>query len=127
MAKQQRSLYEGAPGILMDRIHEVEALLANSKIKTGENASWNFWKKTSEIMMYAWEYMQSLNWAIKELNQVRSENTYLRERCQRVEQENLIYRTIRTCLINGDLQEKTEIVKMMMDIGIEKMEGIYRD
>jgi len=113
--------------MLMDRIHEVEALLANSKIKTGENASWKFWKKTSEIMMYAWEYMQSLNWALKELYQLRSENNYLRERCQKVEQENLIYRTIRKCLINGDLQEKTEIVKMMMDIGIEKMEGIYRD
>ena len=85
MAKLQRSLYEGAPGMLMDRIHEVNSLLANSELKTGQTESWKFWKKTSDIMKYAWDYMQNLNWVLKENYALKEENSYLRAALAQVE------------------------------------------
>ena len=75
------TIYEGAPELLMNRIHEVEAMLTNYKIKTGENDSWKFWKRTSDIMKFAWDYMQDLAWVIKE-------NYQLKQRCAWLESWN---------------------------------------
>ena len=120
-------MYLGAPGMLMDRIHVVREILSKSKLQNGETASWKSWNKTADIMMYAWEYMQSLNWVLKDNHQLRGENAYMRERLAIVEAEVNIYRTIRTCVIEDNIEEKTEVVKLFMDIGIEKIEGIFRD
>jgi len=121
------TMYMGAPGMLMDRIHVVREILSKSKLQNGETASWKSWNKTADIMMYAWEYMQSLNWVLKDNHQLRGENAYMRERLAIVEAEVNIYRTIRTCVIEDNIEEKIEVVKLFMDIGIEKIEGIFRD
>jgi hypothetical protein len=69
MAKSQidqHTMYDGAPEMLINRVFEVEALLATSKLKTGETESWKFWKKTSDIMKYSWDYMRSFEWLLRE-------------------------------------------------------------
>ena len=78
-------------------------------------------------MMYAWHYMQQLNYAIKDNEQLRGQNNYLRDKNAILEAENNVYRTIQTCVLNGDLEEKIQVVKCIMEIGIDKLEGIYSE
>jgi len=127
MAKLQRSLYEGAPGMLMDRIHEVNALLANSLLKTGQTESWKFWNRTSDIMKFAWDYMQNLNWVIKENYQLTSENVYLRDRLIQTEIRLNEYQTIHELKLMGTFEQRVELVDKLIESGVDKKEGIFRD
>lgn len=127
MAKIQRSLYEGAPGMLMDRIHEVNALLESSKLKTGETESWKFWKRTSDIMKFSWDYMQNLNWLLREVYHLRSENTYLRDQLRESQEEIYQYSCIRQMKLTGVFEQRVDAVGKMMEFGVDNIEGITRD
>jgi len=127
MAKIQRSLYEGAPGMLMDRIHEVNALLESSKLKTGETESWKFWKRTSDIMKFSWDYIQNLNWLLREVYHLRSENTYLRDQLRESQEEIYQYTCIRHMKLTGVFEQRVDAVEKMMEYGVDNIEGITRD
>ena len=126
MAKIQRSLYEGAPGILMDRIHEVNALLANSQLKTGQTESWKFWKRTSDIMKYAWDYMQNLNWVLKENYALKEENLYLRAALAHKREINMHISVLTHLKLTGEFDERVKLVDEIMALGVNDLGGIFR-
>ncbi len=117
MAKSQidqHTTYDGAPEMLINRVFEVEALLATSKLKTGETESWKFWKKTSDIMKYSWDYMRSFEWLLRENTQLRQENQYLRARNEHLEHINLSIIILRRAKIQGNFDETVEFVNELM-------------
>jgi len=127
MTNRQKSMYMGAPGMLMDRIHEVNALLANSLIKTGETDSYKFWKRTCDIMKYAWDYMQNLNWVIRENEHLRLRCEYLEARLIKAERLNDAYEIIRELKLQGVFEQRVQVVDTFMELALDKTEGVYRD
>ena len=127
MAKLQRSLYEGAPGMLMDRIHEVNALLANSELKTGQTESWKFWKRTSDVMKFAWDYMQNLNWVLKENYAQKEEILYLRDALAHEREINLQISMIVQMKLTGVFDERVKLVNEVMAHDLKDLGGIFRD
>ena len=126
MAKLQSSLYEGAPGMLMDRIHEVNALLESSKLKTGETEPWKFWKRTSDIMKYAWDYMQNLNWVLKENYALKEENLYMRAALAHEREINMHISVLTHLKLTGEFDERVKLVDEIMALGINDMGSIFR-
>jgi len=123
MAKVQRSLYEGAPGLLMDRIHEVNILLSNSKMKNGETDSWKFWKRTSDIMKYSWDYMQNLNWVLRQNHMLSTRcawlESYTGELLTRLEK----YEVVREEIIRGTFEQTVAMVNKCMELDQKDKEG----
>ena len=113
--------------MLMDRIHEVNALLANSLIKTGETDSYKFWKRTCDIMKYAWDYMQNLNWVIRENEHLRLRCEYLEARLIKAERLNDAYEIIRELKLQGVFEQRVQVVDTFMELALDKTEGVYRD
>ena len=127
MAKLQRSLYDGAPGMLMDRIHEVNILLIDAKNKNGETDSWRFWTRTCDIMKFSWDYMQNLNWVMKENTALKLELEYVREALAKEREVNLCFTTLMQMKLDGTFEQRNEIVDMFIEKGWDKKEGIFRD
>ena len=127
MATLQRSLYEGAPGMLMDRIHEVNALLANSELKTGQTESWKFWKRTSDIMKYAWDYMKSLERILLQNEQLVIENRYLRARNMHLEELLTEFDLIRRLRLTNKLEETVKHVDAIIAMNLENIERALKN
>ena len=126
MPKIQRSLYEGAPGMLMDRIHEVNALLETSKLKTGATESWKFWKRTSDIMKFAWDYTQNLNWVLKENYALKEENLYLRAALAHEREINMHISVLTHLKLTDQFEERVKLVDQIMALGVNDLGGIFR-
>ncbi len=126
MANVQRSLFEGAPGMLMDRIHEVNALLDTSKLKTGATESWKFWKKTSDIMKFAWDYMQNLDWVLKENYAMKEENLYLRAALAHEREINMHISVLTHLKLTGEFEKTVKLVDEIMALGVNDMGSIFR-
>ena len=126
MPKIQRSLYEGAPGMLMDRIHEVNSLLETSKLKTGATESWKFWKRTSDIMKFAWDYTQNLNWVLKENYALKEENLYLRAALAHEREINMHISVLTHLKLTDQFEERVKLVDEIMALGVNDMGSIFR-
>ena len=127
MDKIQRTLYEGAPGMLMDRIHEVNALLGKSELKTGKTQSWQFWKRTSDIMKYAWDYMRSLEWILRQNEQLVIENRYLRARNMHLEELLTEFNLIRRLRLTNRLEETVKHVDAIIAMNLENIERALKN
>ena len=110
----------------MDRIHEVNALLETSKLKTGETESWKFWKRTSDIMKYAWDYMQNLNWVLKENYALKEENLYMRAALANEREINMHISVLTHLKLTGEFDERVKLVDEIMAMGINDMGSIFR-
>ena len=124
MAKIQRSLYEGAPGMLMDRIHEVNILLSNSKLKNGETDSWKFWSRTSDIMKFAWDYMQNLNWVLRQNHMLTMRCAWLESYTGELLTKLEKYEVVREEIIKGTFEETVALVNKCMELDQKDKEGI---
>ena len=127
MDKIQRTLYEGAPGMLMDRIHEVNALLGKSELKSGRTESWLFWKKTSDVMKYAWDYMRSLEWILRKNEQLEIENRYLRARNMHLEELLTEFNLIRRLRLTNKLEETVKHVDAIIAMNLENIERALKN
>ena len=121
------TIYTGAAKMLIDRIHEVNHLLSKSELKSGRTESWLFWKKTSDVMKYAWDYMRSLDWILQQNVQLRQENQYLRARNQHLEQINLSIVILRRAKLQGNFEETVAFVDDLMEWGVEKLENALNE
>jgi len=117
-----QSIYDGAPEMLMNRIHEVEALLASSKIKQGETDSYKFWKRTSDVMKFAWDWMQHCKWIIKENYQLKQENAWLRDWNSELMTRCASYETIRLLKTIEKFDEAVALVEEHMKLSLEQSE-----
>ena len=107
--------YEGAPELLMNAIHEAEALLAQSRIKSGSNESWKFWKNKADVMKFAWEYMRSLKWVLKENYSLKQEVAWLRDWNAELMTRNHSYENVKLLITLGKLEEVVQLVNKAME------------
>lgn len=121
------TVYQGAPEMLLNRIFEVNALLETSKLKTGETESWKFWKKTSDIMKYAWDYMRSFEWLLRENTQLKQENQYLRARNGYLEGVNLSIIMIKRARLQGNLEETVKFVDELLEFYGDRLNNALED
>lgn len=112
--KINHSLYESAPGLILDRLAEVNDVLQKQKAKTGETDSWKFWMKVSETMLFAWEYIQDLKFITKRNQLLEHENAWLRayniDLIQRLEPFELI----RVQMLTEKLEENVKVVERLI-------------
>ena len=122
-----QTIYSGAPGMLMDRIHEVNALLGKSELKSGRTESWLFWKKTSDVMKYAWDYMRSLEWILRKNEQLEIENRYLRARNMHLEELLTEFNLIRRLRLTNKLEETVKHVDAIIAMNLENIERALKN
>ena len=113
--------------MLMDRIHEVNALLGKSELKSGKTESWLFWKKTSDIMKYAWDYMKSLEWILQQNEQLVIENRYLRARNMHLEELLTEFNLIRRLRLTNRLEETVKHVDAIIAMNLENIERALKN
>ncbi len=121
------TIYQSAPEMLLNRIFEVNALLETSKLKTGESESWKFWKKTSDIMKYAWDYMRSFEWLLRENTQLKQENQYLRARNGYLEGVNLSVIMVKRARLQGNLEETVKFVDELLEFYGDRLNNALED
>jgi len=107
--------YEGAPELLMNAIHEAEALLAQSKIKSGSTESWKFWKNKADVMKFAWDYMRSLKWVIKENYNLKQQVAWLQDWNAELMVRNHSYENVRLLITMDKLDEVVQRVNKEME------------
>jgi len=122
-----QTIYGGAPSMLMDRIHEVNALLGKSELKSGRTESWLFWKKTSDVMKYAWDYMRSLEWILRKNEQLEIENRYLRARNMHLEELLTEFNLIRRLRLTNKLEETVKHVDAIIAMNLENIERALKN
>ena len=122
-----KTIYGGAPGMLMDRIHEVNAVLGKSELKSGRTETWLFWKKTSDIMKYAWDYMKSLEWILRQSEQLVIENRYLRARNMHLEELLTEFDLIRRLRLTNKLEETVKHVDAIIAMNLENIERALKN
>lgn len=99
------SLYAKAPDMLLDKIAEVEGLLAKQKAKSGETDSYKFWKSVLDNMKFAWSYMMDTKWIHDKAALTESNNEFLRSRVRFLTDQVIIFETIRRLKTEGKLDE----------------------
>jgi len=115
MSKSSLSIYENAPDMLLDSIADVRAVLEKTKAKSGENDSYRFWKKVSDRMKFAWDYMSSTKWIHDQNIQLAQENKFLRQYASELEKKIQCYETIRELKITGKFDETVAMVDAFMN------------
>jgi hypothetical protein len=103
--KITHSFYESAPDMLLDSIAEVNSLLLKVRAKSGENESFKFWKKVSDVMKFTWDYCQNIRWVIERNAFLERENGFLKEYATDLSQRLNKYEVIRQERIQGTLEE----------------------
>lgn len=99
------SLHESAPEMLLDKIAEINGILAKQKAKTGENESYLFWMRVAEVMKFAWDYFQDLKWIMRKNQILEIENKYLKDWNYQLMRRLEAFELVRELKINGQFQE----------------------
>jgi len=115
MMSKSSSTYANAPDMLLDKIEEVEALLAKTKAKSGENDSYKFWKSVLDVMKFAWAYMMDTKWIHRESALIKGENDFLKDYTRKLKNDLTVFETVRELRINGNLEEVIQNVDAYMN------------
>lgn len=96
------SIYNKAPDLLFDKIAEVNGVLA----KVPKNSdSFKFWKSVHDTMKFAWGYMNDFIWIIKENENLKAENEFLRSWTRELSERLSVYESIKAEKIAGTFDE----------------------
>jgi hypothetical protein len=108
--KITHSFYEAAPEILLDKIAEINGILAKQKAQTGETKSYRYWAHVSVVMKFAWDYFQDLKWVNRKNELLEMENRFLKDWCCQLSSRLEAYEVIRETKLNGRFEETVKRV-----------------
>jgi hypothetical protein len=108
--KITHSFYEAAPDMLLDKVAEINGILARQKAKTGETESYLFWARVSDVMKFAWDYFQDLKWVNKKNELLEMENRFLKDWCRQLSIRLETYEVIRQTKLSGHFEETVKRV-----------------
>jgi hypothetical protein len=114
MDDHNHSLYEDAPDLILNKLAEINDILAKLKVKNGETESYKFWSNVAEIMLYAWQYTQDLHFIIERNRLLGQENSFLRSYTAELEKRLLPYEMTRKLILSGKLQEYTDKINKLI-------------
>jgi len=109
--KIAHSFYESAPQLLLDKIAEINGILAKQKTRTGETESYLFWARVSDVMKFAWDYFQDLKWVNRKNELLEMENRFLKDWCLQLSSRLETYEIIREIKLNGNFEEVVQRVE----------------
>ena len=115
--KITHSFYEAAPEMLLDKIAEINGILAKQKAKTGETESYLFWSRVADVMKFAWDYFQDLKWIMRKNQILEIENKYLKDWNYQLSRRLEAFELIREMKLNGSFEETVKRVDEVMAKG----------
>jgi len=118
------SFYEAAPEMLLDKIAEVNGILAKQKAKTGETESYLFWARVAEVMKFSWDYFNDLKWILRKNQILEVENRWLKDWNIELSSKLQKYEIIRGLKIQGDYDAAIKRVDDYLAKGDEQLNHI---
>lgn len=115
--KITHSFYEAAPEMLLDKIAEINSILAKQKAKTGETESYLFWSRVADVMKFAWDYFQDLKWIIRKNQILEIENKYLKDWNYQLSRRLEAFELVREMKLNGSFEETVKRVDEVLAKG----------
>ena len=106
------SIYRKAPELLLDKLAQVNSVLSKQNQKT---ESYRFWKGVSDVMKFAWGYMNDFHWIIKENELLKAENDFMKHRSRELLERLSEYETIKGEILAGTLKDTVERVNKYLD------------
>ena len=91
--------------MLLDKIAEVNSILAKQKAKTGETESYLFWARVADVMKFSWDYFNDLKWILRKNQILEVENQWLKDWNIELSSKLQKYEIIRGLKIQGDYEE----------------------
>ncbi len=77
-------------------------------------------------MKYAWDYMQTLNWVIKENYELKEENVYLRAALAHEREINMHISVLTHLKLTDQFDESVKLVDEIMALGVNDLGSIFR-
>lgn len=108
--KITHSFYEAAPDMLLDKIAEINGILAKQKAKTGETESYLFWAQVADVMKFAWDYLHDLGWIIRKNQTLEAENKWLRDWNVQLSKRLEGYELVREMKLTGQFDQMVKRV-----------------
>jgi len=108
--KITHGFYESAPEMLLDKIAEINGILAKQKAKTGETESYLFWARVADVMKYAWDYFQDLRWIMRKNQILETENKWLKDWNVQLSKRLEVFELVREMKLNGQFEETVKRV-----------------
>ena len=108
------SCYESAGEMLLDKIAEVNSILIKQKAKTGETESYRFWIKVADVMKFAWDYIQDVQWILRKNQILEAENKWLKDWNIELSKRLERYELVREMKLNGRFEEIVKSVDEML-------------
>ena len=108
------SCYESAGEMLLDKIAEVNSILIKQKAKTGETESYRFWIKVADVMKFAWDYIQDVQWILRKNQILEAENKWLKDWNIELSKRLERYELVREMKLNGRFEEIVKSVDVML-------------
>ena len=77
-------------------------------------------------MKYAWDYMQNLNWVLKENYALKEENLYLRAALAHEREINTNISVLTHLKLTGQFEKTVKLVDEIIALGVNDMGSIFR-
>jgi len=104
------SSYESAPEMLLDKIAEINGILAKQKAKTGETESYLFWERVANVMKFAWDYFHDLQWILRKNQILEAENKWLKDWNVQLSKRLEVFEQVKELKLNGQFEETVKRV-----------------
>lgn len=99
------TIYSDAPDLLLNKLIEVEDLLQKSMASNGKTKSLEFWLSVSQVMKYAWNYINDIGWILENNKQLTLQNRFLMKEVSELEVRLNQYETIRDLKLSGEMDQ----------------------
>ena len=122
--KITHSFYESAPEMLLDKIAEINAILAKQKAKTGETESYLFWSRVADVMKFAWDYFNDIKWILRKNQILEIENKWLKEWNIQLSKRLEVFELVREMKLNGSFENAVKRVDAVLAKGDQQLNHI---
>ena len=108
--KITHSFYEAAPDMLLDKIAEINGILAKQKEKTGETESYLFWARVADVMKFAWDYLNDIQWIVRKNHMLEAENKWLKDWNVQLSKRLEVFELVREMKLTGQFDQTVKRV-----------------
>ena len=100
--------------MLLDKIAEINGILAKQKEKTGETESYLFWARVADVMKFAWDYLHDLQWIMRKNQMLEAENKWLRDWNVQLSKRLEVFEMVREMKLTGQFDQTVKRVDEML-------------
>jgi hypothetical protein len=119
--KITHSFHEAAPEMLLDKIAEINGILAKQKAKTGETESYLFWSRVADVMKFAWDYFQDLKFILRRNQLLEIENKWLKDWNIQLSKRLEAFELVREMKLNGSFEKTVKRVDEIIAKGDQQL------